>query len=297
MVLPPLARLLGRSPESVEELLNYGYRAAWKVRLGTEVFVVKADVRTGFQRREVDSHRHAATAGIPVPDIVDVDEGPPATVAMRWVDGASLHGQDSVTAWRAAGRILRVIHAQSPIRRREQHWEDFVLDWFARDVPYLARYGLTDGEISGALKRANGLRTVLAAEPLVWVHGDCQAEHFLLDPAGERVLAVLDWADAEEGAAGFDFAVLTLFDDGVLAHVLDGYGADANLRERLSATLPLYAALRAAGAAAWLDAHGYDGVRLAGRDRAQVRERSMTREHWSRRRWYVFAFPTLLGPE
>jgi aminoglycoside phosphotransferase (APT) family kinase protein len=37
---------------------------------------------------------------------------------------------------------------------------------------------------------------VLAAEPLVWLHGDCQAEHFLMDAESERVLAVLDWADA-----------------------------------------------------------------------------------------------------
>lgn len=240
-------------------LLNYGYRAAWKVRVGQEVFAVKADARVGFQQREVEAHRRAAAAGIPVSEIVGMDEGPPATVAMHWVDGVSLHGQDSAAAWRAADRVLRMIHAQSPLRRREQPWDDFILDQFATDVPHLAKHGLTDGEIAAARKRAEGLRPVLASEPLVWLHGDCQAEHFLMDAENERILAVIDWADAQEGAAGVDFAVLTLFDDDVLAHVLDGYEADADFSKRLAATLPLYAAVRAAGAASWLDAHGYDG--------------------------------------
>ncbi|HEY5475952.1 MAG TPA: aminoglycoside phosphotransferase family protein [Tepidiformaceae bacterium] len=258
MALPPLDRLLGRSPESVEQLLNYGYRAAWKVRVGQDLFAVKADIRPGFQQREADAHRYAATSGVPVPEIVSVDDGPPATVVIRWVVGASLQGQDSAAAWRAAGRVLRLIHALPPLRTHEQRWDDFVLDWFAGALPYLARHGLGDGEITAALERANGLRTTLRAEPQVWLHGDCQADHFILDPASEQVVAVLDWADAQQGAAGMDFAVLTLFDDGVLPHVLDGYEASADFRQRLAATLPFYSAVRAASAAAWLDTHGYD---------------------------------------
>jgi aminoglycoside phosphotransferase (APT) family kinase protein len=95
--------------------------------------------------------------------------------------------------------------------------------------------------------------------PAVWVHGDCQPAHFILDEASGEVTAVIDWADAQPGWAAMDFAVLTLFDGNVLGWLLEGYGAPANFQDNLARTLPYFRAVRAAGAYRWLETHGYPG--------------------------------------
>lgn len=260
MLSPVFEALLGAPPDNVRPLLDYGYRGAWKVRACGESFIVKADTRGAFLQNEVTAQRHAEAAGVPVPDIIAAAADPIPALAMRWVEGVALHARPSPAAWRDAGRVLRLAHGASVLRRRDERWGDFVHDWFARELPYLVEHhGLVAEDADVALRHAGELRASLNRRPLAWLHGDCQAAHFLIDPTTERVTAVLDWADAQEGDPAIDLAVLTLFDDGVLGHVLDGYEAAPEFREHVMRTLPLYRAVRGAGAARWLDDHHIPG--------------------------------------
>jgi aminoglycoside phosphotransferase (APT) family kinase protein len=90
----------------------------------------------------------------------------------------------------------------------------------------------------------------------VWCHGDLQPDHVLVDPATDRVTAMIDWADSGAGDFVWDFAVLTL-DGAPLDDLLDGYGATRAQRAALDALLPLYSVVRLAGEAGWLAEHGF----------------------------------------
>ena len=261
MELPATEALLGAPADRTQTLFNYGYRAAWKVSAHGDWFIVKADLRDGFQEAEVEAQRHARRAGVPVPEIVASVAVPVPALAMRWVDGVPLRSSRSMDAWRDAGRVLRIAHAASVLRHRLIPWGELVQRWFTEEIPYLvARRALTAADADAVLRCVDALRPSLDERTLVWLHGDCQAEHFLVDATTGRVSAVLDWADAQEGDAAVDFAVLSLFDEDVLPHILDGYEASAEVRQHLAETLPLYRALRGAGATRWLDEHGYTDV-------------------------------------
>lgn len=261
MQLPAIDALLGAPPDRTETLLDYGYRGAWKVSVRGESYVVKADVREGFQEAEVAAQRHAGAAGVPVPEIVAVGAIPVPTVAMRWVEGVPLQGHADVAAWRDAGRVLRLGHSATILRGRAKPWAELVLGWLADEISYLVDHrGLAGADADAALQRAETLRVVLDQQSLIWLHGDCQASHFLIDPIASRVTAVVDWGDAQAGDAALDFAILSLFDRDALTGVLDGYEASTEFREHLAATVPLYRALRGAGSARWLDGHGYPAV-------------------------------------
>ena len=105
------------------------------------------------------------------------------------------------------------------------------------------------GEVWRAFEAA---RPTLDAYRPVWCHGDFQTAHVLIDPAASGVQAILDFADHRIGEPGWDLAVLTLYDETLLAPVLDGYRAGSELRAALTRTLPLYRVLRLLGSVRWL---------------------------------------------
>ena len=140
------------------------------------------------------------------------------------------------------------------LRQRESPLAKWLVAWLADETAYMAEQGVISlVDRRAALKVCAGLRPVLESTPLAWIHGDCQAAHFLNDPESERVTAALDWADAQHGAPEMDLAVLTLFDATALPDILDGYEATDELRARL--TLPLFHAARGAGSFRWLETH------------------------------------------
>lgn len=244
----------------MEELLNYGYRAAWKVWAGGTSFAVKADIRPGFQENEFTAHRNAGRAGVPVPEIVGFAGTPLPTLVLRWVDGVALHETASGTSWRHAGALLARAHLAPVLRPLTGTWSEFLFAWFARELPYVVEHcGLGQTEAAAALGRAAELRPVLDAGPAAWLHGDCQSAHFVVDPQSDDVVALIDWADAQPGDPVMDLAVLAM-SHGHVDEILEGYGADSDFSERARLLVPLYQSVRAAGAARWLDAHGYPRV-------------------------------------
>ena len=102
-----------------------------------------------------------------------------------------------------------------------------------------------------------GNTPLLDAPHLAWCHGDLQPEHVLVDPATDRVVAIIDWADQGSGDIGWDFAVLTIDHDEHREAFLTGYGADDELRAALGQLLPLYNVVRLVGEAGWFAEHGY----------------------------------------
>jgi aminoglycoside phosphotransferase (APT) family kinase protein len=257
---PPVEQLLGSPCERVDTLLNYGYRAAWKVLLRGEWFLVKSDAREGFQTAEVRAGQHAWAHGIPAPEVVAVTEQPIASAAFRWVEGVALGSVTDPRAWESAGRTLRGIHELPVLTPRLEPWSETVLRSLEELAAYLVdRRGLESGVAHAAVTRATGLATLLDAQRLVWLHGDCQPDHFIMDPRSLAVAAVVDWADARHGDAAMDFAVLAPDDEHRLPLVLAGYQATAEFRQYLRMSLPLYQTWRAAASAKWLDEHGYPG--------------------------------------
>jgi aminoglycoside phosphotransferase (APT) family kinase protein len=255
---PAFEALLGDPPEEVITLANLGYRATWKVRAGATWFCVKSDTREGFQRAEFEAHLHAAASGVPVPECVAFIEMPLPTLAMRWVDGVSLRHHGVPEAWRAAGRVLRAIHHSRLLREPEGRWADSIIDWLTDGLSYLIETRrLSTGVADAVLARARAMYPAIDVRPPAWLHGDCQDAHFVLNPASDSVTAVLDWADALAGDPVLDMAVLTLSQDVALPHLLDGYGADSELRAHVSRTLGLYRVVRGMAVIKWLDEHGY----------------------------------------
>src|SRR6266704_3398534 len=95
------------------------------------------------------------------------------------------------------------------------------------------------------------LKSLLAQRPVVLLHGDLQTAHILVDPQTEKVLAFLDFADAQPGDPLLDIAVLTLWDPGLTDFLLEGYSGMANTEETKQ-LLSLYRLLRHLAEIPWL---------------------------------------------
>jgi len=87
--------------------------------------------------------------------------------------------------------------------------------------------------------------------PRVFLHGDCQDDHFLWDTESGAITAIVDFGDAGTGDALWDIATLTQFRLDKLPWVLDGYRPKAGLRMRAEVLLPAHWVLRHLTAASW----------------------------------------------
>jgi aminoglycoside phosphotransferase (APT) family kinase protein len=108
--------------------------------------------------------------------------------------------------------------------------------------------------IRDALRAAAPL---LDAPHLAWCHGDLQPEHVLVDPATNRVAAIIDWADNGSGDIGWDVSVLTIDHHERRDAFLAGYRPGTELRVALDELRPLYEVVRLVGEAGWFAEHGY----------------------------------------
>ena len=99
--------LLGAAPHAVETLVAFADRAACKVHIGNDEFVVKTDDDPRTTRNEIAGQRRAHAAGVPVPEVIAVADD---AFAMRWVDGVTLHDHPTAAAWRDTGRQVRRTH-------------------------------------------------------------------------------------------------------------------------------------------------------------------------------------------
>jgi len=256
--------LLGAAPGEVEPLVVLSDRATWRVTIGNEQFVVKTDDDSRTVANEIAGHRRAAAAGVRVPELLGAADD---AFAMRWAEGVRLRGYASIDAWRDAGAQVRVAHdvgggppfgtgfgGFNPSRPTWRSFFELFAETMLADCERDLHFPRAQGaRIRAAVRDASGLDT----PHLVWCHGDLQAEHVLVDPATDRVTAIIDWADQGTGDFGWDIAVLTIDDEPWRDAALDGYGATADERAALAALVPLYTVVRLVGEAGWLAEHGY----------------------------------------
>ncbi len=202
-------RLLGAPPADVQPLIVWDHRATYRVRVGNDEFVVKADAHEEELLNEAAGQLHAAAHGIPVPEVVAVERG---ALAMRFVPGEQLRADSSDEAWRAAAAVTKRIHAAPPIGPLGGGFTHEL----EPELEYACAHGLAPAS-------ADNIRRMMSAAlplpPITWVHGDLQAEHFILQ--GDEVVAVLDWSDHGRGDPLWDYVVLTFDDPAKIALVLD----------------------------------------------------------------------------
>ena len=134
--------------------------------------------------------------------------------------------------------------------------------------------GTCERDLGFPAEQADRIRAALRDAPaldtphVVWCHGDLQPEHVLVDPATDRVTAIIDWADHGAGDFVWDFAVLTIDHAPRRGAALDGYGATREQRASLHALLPLYSVVRLVGEAGWFAEHDLPYAEILDRARA-----------------------------
>jgi aminoglycoside phosphotransferase (APT) family kinase protein len=223
--------------------------------------VIKADRDAGRLWREAKALAAAAAAGVPVPIVRERMDASPAILVLEYVDGRPLGSTSRPDQWRAVGRQLRRLHDRAspddlPVFGGGESWWDSL-----RSLADWSHQWCRERQIvePAALDRlAASMRAAFARDdPLgCLVHGDCGPYHWLLRDG--TVAAVVDFGDAGRGDPCWDVAVLTLWDRHRLPAVLDGYGADEDTRDRLTAMLVPYTVVRHLLAVPWLVEHAVD---------------------------------------
>jgi aminoglycoside phosphotransferase (APT) family kinase protein len=233
--------------------------------------VLKVYAEGDLLQRDWQAMRAARSAGVPTPEPLVFSPGPPAVFAMRQVVGQALSSAYPRAA-REAGIYLARFHglgAQPPFSTGESTWDGHILAWLDWVLKGLVQHRVLSERESGTFQaRFMRLRPALAARSIGLLHGDLQPVHILVDPGGDRVVALLDFADAQPGDPLLDIAVLTLWDEALTTPLLAGHAAiadDAATRELLAE----YRLLRHLSEIPWLLERGY--TEYADRNIAAVR--------------------------
>jgi aminoglycoside phosphotransferase (APT) family kinase protein len=249
--------------------------------------VVKVDRDLDGHRREAAVLARLAAAGVSVPAVVSttvVDEPPAGVLVLERLPGEPL-GQAGLEderfgpgTWALVGEALARLHA-CPVAapgppmggHTESTFAAHLGSWGAAN----RRHGRSEGWLTGAEADRHDalvgrLVELVAPRPEVLIHGDCSPQHWLV-AVPEGPVGLIDLGDAGMGDPVYDLVVLTLTQPHHLPAVLDGYGADDDLRAHVAASAPGYRALRLAGEMAWLIDHGFDPSPTIPRVRAALR--------------------------
>lgn len=262
-VLDVLAGLVGAPVQVVDALVDHHERCVLEVTLPDgRPAVVKGDLVPERSAREARVLESAATAGVPVPVVIGRAPGPPAVLVLERVGGTWLSPDRSPRAWAATAAAVRRLHDLAlpdlGAFAGRAGWaaglEEMVTHWAPR-----ARAGGLDGNVAETTRAAVDrlVRLRPEAPPVVTLHGDCVPIHVRLSHDDE-VVALLDLGDACRGDPAWDLAVLTMRSPDRLPAVLEGYGADPDLRAWAARSWPVYRALRLIAEVGWLAEHDLD---------------------------------------
>jgi aminoglycoside phosphotransferase (APT) family kinase protein len=244
-------------------LIEHHERAIFETRSPEGPVVVKVDTSKARYRREESVLRAAGRAGLPVPAIVLSEGGRPSILVLQRIDGTPLHQGVNDEAWRDAGRVLRRLHGLAwPAEAGSaswsgRSWQDHFRWWADHERDQLLTY---DSLPTPAIHRMHRYLSETFAdmgEPeLRLLHGDCQADHYLVMAGSSRIGGVLDFGDALLGDPVWDLAILTLDEPDMLGEILRGYHPDASTERRTRALLSAYQLIRRLGSASWMREHG-----------------------------------------
>lgn len=233
--------------------------------------IFKVYVNGHALQHEYATAQQARAVGIPIPDILGIDQHAATVLTLRRVHGVPLSSH-TVQAAQSAGRRLVRFHqigARPPFSGGQQRWDDFIAWWSSKEIASLAQLNLfSQSDITQLQQRFVALRPALSQRPTVLLHGDLQAAHILVDEQTDAVTAFLDFADAQPGDPLLDIAVLTLWDQALAAPVLLGYFGAAPTAETHH-LIEHYRLLRHIAEAPWLTQRGFTD--LAERNVAAIR--------------------------
>jgi len=217
--------------------------------------------RTALQH-EYTIAQKAVAMGVPIPEMLGFEAGPPAVLAMKQVIGRPLSSRYPFAA-KEAGKYLQRFHnigAHPPFSGGQQQWDAFISWWENAEIEKVRRLDVLDPlQISELQEHFDHLQPLLVQRPIVLLHGDLQTAHILVDPQTEKVLAFLDFADVQPGDPLLDIAVVTLWDHALTDFLLEGYSGIAN-NEETQQLLSLYRLLRHLGEIPWLLERGFNAL-------------------------------------
>src|SRR5215207_10762495 len=162
--------------------------------------VLKVYVEKTALQKEVEVARQARAAGVPTPEMIGLDVDELGVLTMKQVKGTPLSIQNK-NAIQEAGKYLRRFHeigATPPFSGGQSQWDEFILWWSSKEIDALYGLSVCDEKERDELKdRFRRLKPFLESRPVVLLHGDLQTDHILVDPQGDKVLAFLDFVDAQ----------------------------------------------------------------------------------------------------
>jgi aminoglycoside phosphotransferase (APT) family kinase protein len=243
---------LGVDPARLTMLAGRDGRIVCRVSRDEGGLVAKASDRVNDFDEEARAMESLAGMGIPVSQVVMLEDGPPAMLVSRWLDGVPVSADSGADVWREVGRILRQIHnvaAKPPFSSHPtilawiEHWYGLVMAWWSETGGLdPVSWNVADGWMAAVSQ-------VLAGREGCLMLFDGRPEHFLVGANGR--VRLIDVADLQPGEAAMDLAVLELDAPGILPAVLDGYDATAEEREVFGVLVPFLVFLRALSGAEW----------------------------------------------
>lgn len=221
--------------------------------------ILKVYVQAKTQQQEYRTMQRARATGIPLPEVFLLETGSPAVLAMQQVIGRPLSSEDAAAAKEAGAHLEQFHHLRTfpPFSGGQTKWDAFIVWWADREISCLeALHIFTDGEILQCRNAFEAQRSLFAERPIALLHGDLQAVHILIDPPTQKVVAFLDFADAQSGDPLLDIAVLSLWDNNLADKILEGYTGIAN-DEQTQLLLSHYRLLRHLAEIPWLLERGF----------------------------------------
>lgn len=221
--------------------------------------ILKVYVEGKTLEKEYAMAQKAQARGVPIPEMLMFDASQPAVLAMKQVTGRPLSSHDKAAGREAGSHIERFhgIETAPPFSGGQMKWDEFILWWATLEIGRVEALGVfTHGEIARLKLTFKKRKLALADRPIVLLHGDLQAEHILVDPEAQKVVAFLDFADAQPGDPLLDIAIVSLWDIPLADILLEGYTGIEN-NEQTQELLRHYRLLRLVGEVPWLLNRGF----------------------------------------
>ncbi|MBA2678237.1 MAG: aminoglycoside phosphotransferase family protein [Ktedonobacteraceae bacterium] len=251
-----LAKII-EAEESLKPLYLQPDRAVFLAANAGIILKVYDEGRT--LEKEYETAQKAAARGVPISEVLLFDATQPAVFAMKQVIGKPLSSEDKA-AGREAGMYIERFHSietAPPFSGGQMKWDEFILWWATLEIGRVERLDIfTSSEIARLKHTFHKSTLSLADRPIVLLHGDLQAEHILIDSETQKVLAFLDFADAQPGDPLLDIAIVSLWDTSLADILLEGYTGIEN-DEQTQELLWHYRLLRLLGEVPWLLNRGF----------------------------------------
>ena len=247
-----------------------GVRVLWQrpgravVRVDTDAgpLVVKASTDPGAFVTEAAAIGRLRAHGLPVAKVIGHAVGPPAYLVLSWIQGEVLSSESPARAQRAAGALLRRVHAIGPDPHHDgalfpgdSTWDSWMAGWLNSALGWWAGVAAPGEEkVRRAWVWFHELAPLLATRGHDLMLFDGRPEHILV--AGDDVAGMIDVAELRTGDAAMDLGVLAVADPALLPGVLEGYQPTTEQRAAFSRLVPFYTFLRRISRAEWFQRFG-----------------------------------------